>query len=283
MIWNDLRRECHCRLDEPVPGQESTFDDNDRTVMANIAKYGWHIVQIPDGAQSSGWVFSVGMWHTLGSPELAVFGMASNDASRLINQIGDHIRSGRFIGPDVVLNDVLEDDRPVTFREADSSWSGPMFGYATWFGRRPPLPVAQVVWADTQGRFLWDDGIDDWYRQTQPSLWIPADEHPQGRWSGALIQGPWAFPDPPDRVAFTTKGIAFAGHPILYVVHDSNGDWQFLDGQDVTPEDAAVVHLAHVVGAHPGVVGIADLPRGWEAFREINVGSWARRQRTDGG
>ena len=136
MIWKDPKRECHCQIDEPEPGQESTFDNGDRTVMANIAEHGWHIVQILDEPQSSGWVFSVGMWHTLGSPELAVFGLPSNDAGHLINQIGDYIRSGRSIGPAVVFNDVLEDGRPVTFRPADSSWYGPMFGYATWFGGR---------------------------------------------------------------------------------------------------------------------------------------------------
>lgn len=281
MMWKDAGRECHCRIDEPDPGQESTFDDHDRTVMSNIAKYGWHIVQIPDDPLMSGWVFSVGMWHTLGSPELAVFGLASKDAAHLINQIGDRVRSGQSLGPDVVLDDVLEEDRPVMFRPADSSWYRSMFGYATWFGRRPPLPMAQVVWADAHGRFLWDDGIDAWYRDSQPSLWIPASEHPQGRWSGALVQGPWPFPDPPDTAAFTTKRIAFERHAVLHVVHDSDGDWQFLDGQDVTPDDAAVVHMAHVVGAHLGVVEVADLPRGWEAFRETENGPWTRRQGTD--
>ncbi len=281
MIWKDPERKCHCRIDEPIAGEESTYDDDDRIVMANIAKHGWHIVMIPDEPQSSGWVFSVGMWHTLGSPELAVFGIASNDAAHVINQIGDHVRSGQSVGPDVVFTDVLEDDRSVTFRPADSSWYRPMFGYATWFGRRPPLPVAQVVWADAHGRFPWDNGIDDWYRATQPSLWIPAGEHAQGQWSGALIQGPWPFADPPDTAAFTTKRIAFERRPVLHVVHDSEGDWQFLDGKDVTQEDGALVQMAHVVGAHLGVADVADLPRGWEAFRETERMPWIRRQRAD--
>jgi hypothetical protein len=280
MIWKPSKRECHCRIDEPAPGQGATFDDGDRTVMANVAKHGWHIVQIPDNSQSSGWVFSVGMWHTLGSPELAVFGMASNDAAHLINDIGDHIRSGRPAGPDVVFDDVLEDDRPVTFRLADSSWYGPMFGYATWFARRPPLPIAQVVWADAHRRFVWDDGIDNVYRHAQPSLWIPAGEHPQGRWSGALIQGPWPFGDPPDTMVFSTKRIAFEHQPVLYVVHNSDGAWQFTDGHDVGPEDMALVHMAHVAGAHLGSVEVADLPLGWEAFRQAESAPWTRRRIT---
>lgn len=278
MIWHDPERECHCRICEPISGQESTFDDGDRTVMANIAKFGWHIVLIPDEPRTSGWVFSVGMWHTLGSPELAIFGMDHSDAAAAINDIGALVRGGRGIGPDAVFDDVLAEDRPLTFRPAHDSWYKPLFGYATWFGRRPPLPVAQVVWADVDGRFPWDAGVDDAYRFRQPSLWIPAAEHPQGRWSGTLIEGDWPFPDPPDTAAFTTKRIAFERHPVLYVVHDSDGDWQFLDRLDVTAEDAALVHLTHVVGANAGVVEIADLPRGWEAFRETESGPWTRRQ-----
>jgi hypothetical protein len=281
MIWTDPARECHCRIDDPMSGQESTFDDGDRALMANIAKHGWHIVQIPNEAQSSGWVFSVGMWHTLGSPELAVFGLPANDAANLINQVGNRVRSGRPIGPGVVLTDLLEGDRPVTFRPADSSWYQPLFGYATWFGRRPPLPIAQAVWADPHGRFPWTEGIEDWYRYSQPSLWIPASEHPQGRWSGALIAGGWPFADPPNTTAFTTRRIAFDSRPVLYVVHEAGGDWQFLDGQDVAEGDVSLVHLAHIVGAHEGITELADLPPGWEAFRESEQAPWTRRVLSD--
>lgn len=279
-------RECHCRIDEPIPGQEATFDDSDRTVMANIAEHGWHIVQIPDEPQSTGWVFSVGMWHTLGSSDLAVFGLALNDAASLINQIGDRVRSGRLVGPDVIVDDLLDGNRLVTFRPVHASWDRPLFGYAHWFGRRLPLPMAQVVWADVHGRFLWDEGIDDWYRNTQPSIWIPAADHPHGRWSGTLIEGPWPFPDPPDTLAFSTKRIVFDRHPVLHVVHNSDGAWQFLDGQDVAQEDVALVHMAHVVGAHEGVVDVADLPRGWEASRESALAPWTRHlmpEKEDGG
>lgn len=277
MLWHDPQRECHCRIDEPVADQESSFDDGDRKVMRDVKEYGWHLVAIPDEPQTSGWVFSVGMWHTLGSPELVVFGMGAGHAANAINEVGEHVRAGRWIGPDVVFDDVLAESRLVTFRAAHPSWYGPMFGYATWFGRRPPLPVAQIVWADPQGRFPWDADVDQEYTFRQPSLWIPADKHPQGPWSGTLIEGAWPFPDPPDTAAFTTKRIAFEDHPVLLVVHDADGSWQFLDGQDVTQGDVALVHLAHVVGANLAVTELADLPKGWEAERQAEGGTWTRR------
>ena len=99
MIARDQDRECHCRLHEPLPGQDATLSDGDRKLIADVLNHGWHLVQIPDDSESPGWVFSVGMWHSLGSPELAVFGMGLNDAGNLINHIGARIRSGTAIGP----------------------------------------------------------------------------------------------------------------------------------------------------------------------------------------
>ena len=46
---------------------------------------------IPGDAVTDGWVFSVGLWHTLASPELALFGMQANHAANVLNQIGDQV------------------------------------------------------------------------------------------------------------------------------------------------------------------------------------------------
>jgi hypothetical protein len=275
--WHDPKRECHCRFCEDVTGKDAVLDDSDRTVLANVREFGWHLVLIPDEPQTAGWVFSVGMWHTLGSPELAMFGLEPNDAAQAINALGDRIKGGVRIGAGVVVDDVLEDGRLLTFRAIDDSWYRPMFGYATWFARRPPLPIAQVVWADTNGLFPWDAGVDLDYTYRQPSLWVPTDKHPQGRWSGTLIPGPWPYMDPPDTAAFTTKRVAFEGHPVLYVAHDSDGSWQFVDEAPADEGDVVLVHLAHVAGANPGVIDTSDLPLGWEATRDSTISPWTRQ------
>lgn len=278
MDWRDPDRECHCHFCDPIPGRERTYDERDRKLLADVERYGWHLVMVPDDPVSRGWVFSVGMWHTLGSPELALFGMDIADAKTALNAIGAAVRGGRPIGPEAVFDDILEGGRLVTFRAADVSWYAPLFGYATWFGQTPPLPIAQVVWAAPDGRWPWSDGIDVTYRRAQPMTWLPAAEHPQGAWSGALAPTPWPFADRPDAAAFTTRRVAFDGAAVIGVTHDTDGSWQFLDGGSTTADDAALVHLAHVVGAHLDVVELADLPPGWEAWRDRPGAPWHRRR-----
>lgn len=153
--------------------------------MADVREHGWHLVMIHEDPITRGWVFSVGMWHTLGSPELALFGLDGGEAAAVLNAIGDAIRAGRSIGPEVVMDDMLAEDRLVAFRAADQSWYRPLFGYATWFGQRPPLPIAQVVRADPKGLFPWDADVDEACRPNQPSLWIPTEEHPISPWAAA--------------------------------------------------------------------------------------------------
>jgi hypothetical protein len=150
-----------------------------------------------------------------------------------------------------------------------------MFGYATWFGRLPPLPIAQVVWSDGQGRLPWEEGADaDGSRQ--PSLWIPADQHPLGPWSGMLADVPWAFRERPDSTAFTTKRV-FRGAAIAYVFHDREGTWQFVDAEPWVPDDFVVSHLGHIIEQEPSLAELADLPIGWGASRDGPEGPWIRR------
>jgi hypothetical protein len=276
MTWLDPDRVCHCLLHEPVEGQEASFNDHDRKLIEDVEMHGWHLVMIATDATTEGWVFSVGMWHTLASPELAIFGMQANHAANVLNQIGDRVRAGQGIGPDVVVADVLEEGRTVGFRAVDDSWYRPMFGYATWFGQLPPLPIAQAVWSDRDGRFPWDEDADP-DGASQPSLWIPADQHPIGPWSGMLPERPWAFPDRPDARSFTTRRVAIEKAPIAFVSHDQDGAWQFIDAEPWVAEDVLLLHLGHVVEQDPTLEGLADLPIGWEASRDGPDAPWTRR------
>lgn len=86
----------------------------------------------------------------------------------------------------------------------------------------------------------------------------------------------WPFSLPRDTAVFTLKRILDGSKPILYVVHDVDGDWQFLDGDAATEDDAALVSLEEIAEQDPSVKSLADLPQGWSAERK-NVGSpWKR-------
>lgn len=90
---------------------------------------------------------------------------------------------------------------------------------------------------------------------------------------------PWPFGDVENTAVITLTRIINGSRAILYVVHDEDGGWQFLDGDDVSEEDAATVSLKNVAIYDPSVKSLADLPCGWAAAREGVGQEWQRFQR----
>jgi hypothetical protein len=87
----------------------------------------------------------------------------------------------------------------------------------------------------------------------------------------------WPFADTKDIYVFTLKHIIEKGKPILLVTHDADGDWQFLDGGDPDIKDTRVVSFLYIVHKDPSLLSLADLPRGWQAWRDKPDAPWIRK------
>jgi len=71
-------------------------DDYDRKLLHDVKEHGWHLVGIDDEDEGPAYVFSVGIFHTLGHPEICMFGLSSTQTmGEIINGIGDLIKSGQ--------------------------------------------------------------------------------------------------------------------------------------------------------------------------------------------
>jgi hypothetical protein len=89
----------------------------------------------------------------------------------------------------------------------------------------------------------------------------------------------WPFADAENTAAITLKRIVAGIAPILLVTHDSeDGCWQFLDGGEISDEDASVVALREILNLDPTIEEVADLPFGWVAERTAVGTSWRRRK-----
>lgn len=86
----------------------------------------------------------------------------------------------------------------------------------------------------------------------------------------------WPFPDPVATGGFCTAQVAREGFPVLRVVHDFDGDWQFLDDTTDEPGECVLLCLGCVFEKHPDVAAVADLPRGWAACRDSVGAEWDR-------
>lgn len=87
----------------------------------------------------------------------------------------------------------------------------------------------------------------------------------------------WLFRDDRDLGVFVTEEV-WRGSPILWVVHDRDGDWVFGSVSDFDQDTTSLVHLSYVAARHPECADIADLPRGWRAERSSADDDWQREQ-----
>lgn len=160
---------CTCRL-HGSGRDDAGFDDNDRNLVSDVEERGWSVCIIGDAPDQPAWAFSVGMWHTLRTPDLAMFGLRPLDMGKWINLAGEQIRLGRRFGLDKPQDGILN-GFPVELRLADGSWYGDLFGYGLWF-YQGWFPLAQIIWPDRQGLFPWEPGCGERCRN-QPALWTP--------------------------------------------------------------------------------------------------------------
>ncbi|GII02827.1 hypothetical protein Pta02_48350 [Planobispora takensis] len=171
---------CHCLLCEEHDVEPDDLDL--RTIRGNVLEHGRAVVVIPQDEDGPGWAFTVGLWHTLRSPEIAVFGLRTEVMHACLNTLADEIAAGRTVAAGQERRDVIR-DYPVAVRDVHASWYRSLFGTALHFYRRPPLPFTEIVWPDARGRFPWEREAVPGLAERQPALWIPKDDHAPGYWS----------------------------------------------------------------------------------------------------
>ena len=221
------------------------------------------------------YAFTVGLWHSFGSAESSVFGLDEAEMTGWLDMVGSEVMAGRVLHPGSGAPGTPDDQPDEGFlgplsaypRPALASWHRHLFGPALAFYRGQPVPMLQLVWPDDRGLLPWEPGCAAHCLEAQPRLWqrVTAAPAPPG----------WPFPVSPDALVLTTKAIAFDGAPVAGVVHDEEGEWQFLDDPAVDMEDLTIVHLAHVVAPRPELAAVGDLPAGFEAWRAQD-GRWTR-------
>jgi Domain of unknown function (DUF4262) len=72
----------------------ASADDVRFDVHGLIARFGWAIVPVEDEVVASSWAYTIGLCQGFDHPELAVVGLRSGDAGRLLNAVAGSVRNG---------------------------------------------------------------------------------------------------------------------------------------------------------------------------------------------
>ena len=82
------------------------------------------------------------------------------------------------------------------------------------------------------------------------------------------------FYDTPNTAVFTCIHVLNREKPILHVMHDGDGDWQFLCGGNHSDGEARVIALSEAYELDKSVGKLAKLNYGYHADREDENSDW---------
>ncbi|MFI9403092.1 DUF4262 domain-containing protein [Nocardia sp. NPDC052316] len=172
--------ECRCILCHDH-GDRDQADGVDLRIIDHVRQYGWHVVMVVD--DDVRFAYTIGLSHSHGAPELAMFGLDVYEMNRMLNTLGAKAAAGTELKDGLRDDDVIE-GRPVALRAVDPAWHRTFFGRARGFYRgQTPLTVLQVAWPDADHHFHWEDQARERDRGRQPQLWLTPEEHPAGMWT----------------------------------------------------------------------------------------------------
>jgi hypothetical protein len=62
--------------------------------------------------------------------------------------------------------------------------------------------------------------------------------------------------------------------PILYVIHNNEGEWQFLADETMQLDPVVVLSIRDLVAIDSTVTDVAYLKKGWKAWRTDKASPW---------
>lgn len=76
------------------------------------------------------------------------------------------------------------------------------------------------------------------------------------------------------KAALTTRYVINQGSPIVNVIFDEDGDWQFLGEEEIDESDAVVVSIREILEHDITLCGIPELNYGQSAVRDNINAPW---------
>ena len=149
------------------------IDPSETKILQDIDRHGWSLLMINGDPHGAGFVYSIGMMHTLKHPEIIMFGLNINLMAQLINTIGDDIRAGRRFESVGLYEDLLKGYACKCVPVAEK-YHSEYLGYAMWHrrhvGKIGTLQAVQCLWPDKAGLFPDEPGCNPDVVKLQPQL-----------------------------------------------------------------------------------------------------------------
>ena len=237
--------------------------DDDKT-KSNIEKYGLTVIILEATGYLPAFAYSIGLWKTFKHPEIICLGLTTKNLHALINDVAELIKQGQIITSNKIYDNFFNNS-DTQFIKVDKSYLTHYFGTAINYYNSEQFPALQFVWTDRNNKYPWDIDFEEEFKYRQPLLDRNAD---------------FKFREEKNLGIFTTRQWLELEKPILRVIHDGDGDWQFLTN-DQMPDDIKLVALEQMTLKDITLNEIFDLDYGEEAERKFLGAEWTRATMQD--
>jgi len=227
----------------------------------NIKKFGLQVIMVSATNYCPSFAYSVGLTETYNHPEIICFGLPNNLGHEIINDVAKIIEKGEIIECGKNYKELFESSS-AKFINVDKRNIENYFSVALSYYKNREFDAIQLIWTDKNDRFPWDEFFQEEYLHIQPLLDRNAN---------------FKFYESKNLTVFTTRQWLETQKPILRVVHDDEGDWQFLTGDQLS-EDIRIVSLEEIVKKDITLNEIFDLEYGESADRNFIGGNWTRNK-----
>lgn len=237
--------------------EHNCIDDN--KLIAQIKEIGWSVLGVEATQYLPSFAYTVGLWKTYKHPEIIAFGFSMKTLHAILNIGGELAKEGNALDTYTVYDCFFESGK-AKFINVDRRNLGDYFGYAIWYNEAKDFPAMQLVWTDRNNKYPWEEGFEEEFVYKQPMLDRNAD---------------FKFREAKNLGIFTTRQWLEQNKPILRVLHEDDGDWQFLTG-DQMPEDLRLVCLEEMTKRDKTLNDIFNLDYGEAANRNSIGDKWER-------
>lgn len=236
------------------------MDDTQRQIVQHIEEQDCSVVCIEADEDTPPFCHTIGLFQRFRVPELIVIGLPHDTAFALLYKCRDICRAGDAFRPMHTYGGLLKDPFRIACREVSRDHYQCYFGHARWFYAGDEFPAVQAYWPDALKHYPWDERCDPEVASVQPRL-----------------DRAWPFAgEPVTRRIWTLRDLVSGIRPVLRVVHEEDGEWQFLsDDPEINDEDVTLTTLGAALTLDPTLAKLAGLPKGWVAYREDPQAEWA--------
>lgn len=238
---------------------EGSNNDVYERIELDIKEFGLHVITVSSTDYSPSFAYSIGLKKSYNHSEIICFGLTNNLAHQIINDVAEIIKNGERIESEKIYTEIFENSR-ATFLQVDERNIPDYFGAGLNFYENENFPALQLIWTDRNDQFPWEKNFEEEFISKQPLLDRNAD---------------FKFNEPRNLATFTSRQWLEEQKAILKVVHEHDGDWQFLTGNQL-PDDIKIIALEELVKRDLTLNQVFNLEYGEEAERDSIGGKWTR-------